>query len=177
MPCADRNQRRAARLYEAKATPPSLLRPIDQNSRVGPGGKPGLRSAGAISLTGNFHVNPFAIANNSSSNSSTIGNFSSTGSSTISNFSSTGNRSIGSSTIGNSSTGSSTIGNSSTGSFEFEGDKCYFPFGVKPKIVFPVMPPGATHPFALTAVGQWLENYRGTVRQVCLALHSRLTDD
>jgi hypothetical protein len=42
----------------------------------------------------------------------------------------------------------------------------YFPPNVVTEVVLPVMTPGVGHQFAYDAVGAWLENYQGTVKQV-----------
>jgi hypothetical protein len=43
----------------------------------------------------------------------------------------------------------------------------YFPGDIRTTTVFPVMPRHVTHTFAFNAIGQWLANYRGLVKQVC----------
>jgi hypothetical protein len=131
MPCSDRitNQRRVNRLYEAKSTPPSLLRALDMNAfsasrtATGPKGGPGLKT---------HQTKP----NRAPTSTGSFDNLSSNGS------------------VGTVST--EVLSVTSPAKDSQDG---YFPFDVKPQIVLPVMPRDVTHGFALTAVGQWLDNF------------------
>jgi hypothetical protein len=42
----------------------------------------------------------------------------------------------------------------------------YFPANVVTGVVLPVMPDGVTREFAMSAIGSWLENYRGLTKKV-----------
>jgi hypothetical protein len=143
------NQRRAARLYEAKHTHPSLLRPIDTNS-------PTRLAPSKVARPKGFAP----VANVSTGNSPTATGGSAPHSHTSSSSGFSNGLSFGTPSL-------SPASNAAPATLDDpDVDKVYFPLDVKAKNVLPVMPRNVTHVFALTAVKQWLDNFRGTVRQV-----------